>query len=123
VWDDGRSLADLEPVQAQAAAALALDPENGTALYRAGLLAMLGRDYGTAVSYLERANEQMPGHRGVQKNLGYSYLWLGDVEKAALLLAEFPEVGRELEAYVDWWGRNGRADLAQRAEEGLTTKD
>jgi O-antigen ligase len=114
-WDDGRSLSQLEPVQTQLAAALALDPENGTALYRAGLLAMLARDYETAVSYLERAAVRLPGHRGVQKNLGYSYLWLGDVENATPLLAQFPEVGRELAAYVDWWGRNGRPDLAQQA--------
>jgi hypothetical protein len=47
--------------------------------------------------------------------LGYDYVWLGQFDRAASLLARIPEAGDELGVYAWWWGTQGREDLAERA--------
>ncbi|MEJ2747288.1 MAG: O-antigen ligase family protein, partial [Anaerolineae bacterium] len=116
-WDDGRNLAALTPAQAQFQRAVALDETNVTAQYRLGLIAMLGRDYATAVTHLEISHEQNPDHRGIVKSLGYSYVWSGDLVQGAVLLTAISEAGREMAVYSWWWQEQGEADLAQRAAE------
>ncbi|MCA9974262.1 MAG: O-antigen ligase family protein [Anaerolineales bacterium] len=115
VWDDGRQAVELAPVAAQLANVLDLDADNVAAQYRLGLIAMLERDYETAVSHLEIAHELDPGHRGITKNLGYCYVWLGEFDKARLLLANISETQQEMSAYEWWWQQQGRPDLAERA--------
>lgn len=114
-WADGRDLPLLEPAAAQLAQAAQADPTNVTAQYRLGLLAMLAREYETAVIHLEAAHQAAPHHRGVTKNLGYSYVWLGDFTRAATLLSDIPETGAEMAAYAAWWQHQGRPDLAAQA--------
>lgn len=116
-WDDGRNATALAPPVALFERALAHDPANRTAHHRLGLIAMLQREYETAASHLQHAYTQAPDHRGIAKSLGYSYVWLGEYEAAALLLAQVPEAAYELSNYRYWWRENGRDDLARRAEE------
>lgn len=117
VWDDGRNVAALDAVRGYFDQALAIDPDNVTAHYRLGLIAMLHRDYDMAVAHLQSAHQSDPTHRGLIKNLGYSFVWQGDFVAAAALLAQIPEAERELEAYTGWWRTQQRPDLAQNARE------
>jgi hypothetical protein len=88
---------------------------NLTANYRLGLRAADEMTYAAAIPYLEAAYQADPGHRGVIKTLGYSYVWSGQLDKAVPLLSQIPEVAGELETYSWWWGTQDRADLAEYA--------
>ncbi len=116
-WADGRNAAALLPAEALFQQAVQINPNNRTAHYRLGLAAMLRREYETAVTHLEAAYALDSDHRGIVKSLGYSYVWVGDLEKAAVLLENIPEARREMTVYSRWWGRQGRPDLAARAAE------
>lgn len=116
-WDRGECLECYAPAKAAFGQALALNPQNRTANYRLGLLAMLERDYDTAVAHLEAALARSPQHRGIVKSLGYSYVWQGELEKAANLLANIPEAQVEMTVYTSWWQDQGRPDLASQASE------
>ncbi|GAB4263842.1 MAG: hypothetical protein Kow0080_02510 [Candidatus Promineifilaceae bacterium] len=116
-WDDGSQVELLEPAAITLQNALALNPTDRTANHRLGLIAMLKRDYNSAANHLEIARQQDPSHLGINKALGYSYLWQGDYNNALVFLTHFPEVSYELANYVNWWRRNGRDDLAQHAAE------
>ena len=116
-WDDGRNSAELAPAALMFQQAVAIDAENRTAQHRLGLIAMLQQDFDTAVTHLETANELAPHHRGIIKALGYSYVWQGDVEKAATILDVIPEAQREMEAYMHWWHIQQQPELASRAEQ------
>jgi tetratricopeptide (TPR) repeat protein len=74
-------------------------------------------DFSTAANYLETALIAAPDHRGIIKNLGYAYTWLGQFDKAQILLREIPEAKQELETYIWWWEAQGRRDLAKYAVE------
>jgi hypothetical protein len=65
--------------------------------------------------YLEKARNEAPGYRGIIKTLGYCYVWLGNLEKAQLLLTQIPEAEHELNVYIWWWGTQGRPDLSEKA--------
>jgi hypothetical protein len=95
--------------------AVALDPANRTGRQRLGLIDLARGDFSAAVAELETAYRVDPGHRGVRKALGYSYVWLGQPEQAVPLLTGLPEAVGELETYAWWWGTQGRPDLADRA--------
>jgi hypothetical protein len=75
----------------------------------------LGQNFELASKYLNTAYEVAPDHRGVVKSLGYCYVWLGDLEKAELLLSKIPEAQEELDVYVWWWDTQGRDDLSNKA--------
>ena len=94
---------------------MAINPYNETALYRLALLAGERRDYATAVANLAPVQRADPGHRGINKALGYAYVWIGDLQDARPLLKLVPEASNEMSVYTWWWGTQGRADLAQRA--------
>ena len=114
-WDTGENVEALIPASDLFEKALSYDADNRTANHRLGLIAMLNRDYETAVSYLGTAYQTDPDHRGIIKNLGYSYVWLGEYETAAPLLDLIDESDQELDEYSRWWGQQGRSDLAYRA--------
>jgi hypothetical protein len=116
-WDEGGNVAALAPAEALLQRAQQYDPENETAAYYLGLVAMSRRDYPAAVTLLELAQRQNDRRRGLRKALGYSYAWLGRTEPGALLLATIPEARQELEVYLWWWGTQGREDLATKADE------
>ena len=112
----GSSLASaLAAAEPRFAAALALDPDNRTALYRLALRARLAQDFVTASAYLEQAARPDPDHRGIAKTLGYTYVWLGRLDTAETQLAGIPEARDEMRVYAWWWGQQGRADLADYA--------
>jgi hypothetical protein len=111
-WDEGQNVDQLAWAETLLQKAIAADPTNSTARYRLGLIAMLRRDYGTAVSHLEVANQANGNHRGIQKALGYSYAWVGEFEQGGQVLATIPEARNEMNIYVGWWGQRGRADLS-----------
>jgi hypothetical protein len=78
---------------------LAYEPEYPGAHYRLGLIAMLKRDFPTAVSHLEVAHRADPDHRGIVKALGFSYIWNGQIEAALPLLSLIPESKQEIAIY------------------------
>lgn len=116
-WPASQSPAPADYAGPQAAfdQAVALEASNRTAHQRLGLLAMQRGDFSTAASELETALRSDAGHRGVRKALGYSYVWLGQLDEAAPLLMGLPETAQEMDTYAWWWGTQGRADLAARA--------
>jgi hypothetical protein len=116
-WDDGSQVAALYPAEKLFKVALRYNPHNRTAQHRLGLIAMLHRDFPTAIANLERAHQLDPVHRGIRKNLGYSYVWAGQPELGFPLLVEIPEAIDEMVVYKWWWGTQGREDLAHRSEQ------
>lgn len=114
-WDENPPVERLEPAVNWFERALQADPESATAHHRLGRIAMLRRDYGTALAHLEPAHARQPQHRGIQKALAYSYAWAGEEGPALDLLRRLPEAENELDAYVIWWEAQGREDLAQVA--------
>ena len=105
----------LEAAESTLQEALQYDPQNQTANYRLGLISMLRQDFKTAAANLETAYQEAPNHRGIIKSLGYSYVWLGDMDKAQTLLDWIPEAQDEMKVYIWWWGTQGRPDLSERA--------
>jgi len=115
-WNDTNPIEALQPAQRDFGAALALQPDNRTALYRRGLIAMSALDFQTAAGDLQKVYEAEPEHRGVIKTLGYAYVWGGELDRAVPLLASIPESRDELKVYNWWWlHERGRSDLAKNA--------
>jgi tetratricopeptide (TPR) repeat protein len=114
-WPGVGIIPKLHDAEASFQASRRLDPANLTANHRLGLIYMLYRDFESAARYLETARNEAPSHRGLLKALGYSYLWMGDVEKARSFLVELPESNAELDAYYSWWSAQERADLSNNA--------
>ncbi|MBN1668465.1 MAG: tetratricopeptide repeat protein [Anaerolineales bacterium] len=115
-WQPTGAAVPLRPLVPRFEAALALDPDQVTSQHRLGLIAMLERDYERAAGHLAIAFEQAPNHRGLRKNLGYTYAWLGQYQQAAELLAPIPEAAYEMGNYAGWWQSQGRPDLAGHAQ-------
>jgi tetratricopeptide (TPR) repeat protein len=97
--------------------ALEYDSNNRSANYRLGRIAMEKRDYPTAIAYLQRAFEQDQHYHGIRKNLGYSYVFDGQIDAARLTLVGIPEATADMSVYNWWWGTQGRDDLAFFANE------
>lgn len=116
-WSDGREAVELASAGARFERALALNPNNRTALHRLGLIAMLERDYGSASDYLYSAYLLDRGHRGIRKSLMYSTIWSGHISQALPLMAGFPETQAELGVYQWWWNQMGYPEFSRAAEE------
>ena len=114
-WATSDMAPRLETAEVTLQAALQYDPWNPTANYRLGLISMLRRDFASAAANLEAAHQAIPNHRGVIKNLGYCYVWLGDIDKAQKLLDQIPEAQNEMKVYIWWWDTQGRPDLSENA--------
>jgi O-antigen ligase len=108
---------DLAPAEALLRTSLRHNPANRTAHHRLGLIAVARHDHPAVVRHLEAANAAGGGHRGIQKALGYAYVWTGQPDRAVAMLAEIPEAGYEMGVYAWWWGTQDRDDLAARAAE------
>jgi O-antigen ligase len=119
-WRESAFITRLQPARSELEQAIQLDKDNRTASQRLGMMALLGRDFDTAVSHLEIAHQQDPQHRGVTKMLGYAYIWQGQPETAVTLLARIPEAQSELESYIIWWQQQHRPELAEYAAITLT---
>jgi tetratricopeptide (TPR) repeat protein len=116
-WDDGSQVAALTPAENLLQKALQLNPNNPTAHHRLGLIALLNRDFPTALAHLEKAHHLDPSHRGIRKSLGYTYVWTEQFDLARQMLAQIPEAPEELGVYVWWWTTQSRPDLSARAKE------
>jgi lipopolysaccharide biosynthesis regulator YciM len=114
-WATVEMAPQLKMAEASLRSALVYDPENQTANYRLGMISLLRQDFRPAIISLEKAYQQAPEHRGIIKNLGYSYAWLGEIDKARFYLEGIPEAQSELEVYVWWWDTQGRQDLSANA--------
>lgn len=120
-WSEGEHLSQLAPAAVSFQRALAFQPDNQTANHRLGLISMTARDFEAATGYLQTAYEQDVENRGIIKNLGYSYLWNGDLEKSHAFLSRIPEAQHELDAYIWWWNDRQRPELADRASQMATS--
>jgi tetratricopeptide (TPR) repeat protein len=116
-WSEGEHISQLAPAVINFQRALALQPDNQTANHRMGLISMTARDFAAATGYLQTAYAQDMENRGIIKNLGYSFLWNGDLEKAESFLSRIPEAQHELDAYIWWWNDRQRPELADRASQ------
>lgn len=119
-WDDGRNVASLKPSAVFFEQALVLNPLNRTAHHRLGLIALLERDYETAVSHLNTAYQINSAHRGITKSYGYALIWRGQLAESAVILVTIPEARQEMNNYTRWWQQNGRADLSTHASQMVT---
>ena len=114
-WDDGNKSVELARADSLFSMALRSDPINRTANHRLGLIRMLERDYEGAIGHLELASAQDPEHRGIQKALGQSYAWAGELDNSVSLLSALPESRSEMSVYQWWWAAQGHEDLALNA--------
>jgi len=114
-WATSEIVPRLEMADTTLHSALQYDSRNQTANYRLGLISMLSQDFRTAAANLETAYQEAPNHRGIIKNLGYCYVWLGEMDKALPLLARIPEAQNEMSVYIWWWRTQGRPDLSDKA--------
>ena len=116
-WDSGDNLARFDGATRLFEQSLAIDAQNRTANHRMGTIAMVKREYETAVTHLEQAAAVAEVHRGIDKSLGYSYVWQGQFDEAGQTLAVIPESRAEMAVYTSWWERQNRNDLAAKASE------
>ncbi len=114
-WTDIKIVPQLKTAETSLYSALLYDRNNETANYRLGLISMLRQNYAAAAVNLAMAYKEVPDNRGIIKNLGYCYLWLGEMDKAKPLLEQIPEAREELGIYSWWWKTQNRADLADHA--------
>ncbi len=113
-WNRYENLAALRPAEELFRQAL-VNGESRTAHYRLALIAMLRQNFDEAIVHLEVADGLGQSHRGIHKNLAYSYVWANRVDESMGLLNQIPEAVDEMEVYSWWWGTQGRNDLADRA--------
>lgn len=97
--------------------ALKIDKKHPTAHWRLGLIALNNDRFREAIEHLEIARPALPGHRGVQKALGYAYLWDGQIDRAEDLLHPLHEVPQELGTWSWWRGTQGQDQLAEYARQ------
>jgi hypothetical protein len=116
-WDAGEDLERFARAEKLFERALVVDAQNRTANQRLGMIAMVKRDYETAVVHLEQAEAVATTHRGIAKSLGYSYVWRSQFDEAVQTLAIVPESRAEMAIYSSWWERHNRPDLAAKANE------
>ena len=116
-WNDNPDVAPLIKAENHFYITLINNPNQSTALHRLGLVAMQERDFIRAQYELERAYDIDPEHRGIRKALGYTYVWMGNLNDAAMMLIGVHEAESEMEIYSWWWGENNRRDLATQASE------
>jgi hypothetical protein len=116
-----RLLAVIGPAELTFQKALQTDPNQLTALYHLGMISVERREYEKANGYLAQAYEASPGHYGIRKLYGYSYLWLGNTDQAAGLLRPDSETLKELDTYIYWWTTQNRDDLSALAQQ-LSTR-
>ncbi len=116
-WNDNPDVTPLIKAENLFYTTLIYNPNQRAARHRLGLVAMQERDFIRAQYELERAYGIDPEHRGIRKALGYTYVWMGNLNDAAMMLIGVHEAESEMEIYSWWWGENNRRDLATQASE------
>jgi O-antigen ligase len=114
-WQDEQDVGQLIPARALLEQALSLDPQNRTARYRLGLIWLRQDDVEKAVGYFQMPRLPSDIPRGMAKNLGYSYTWLGRIDDGVELVRTIPEAQYEMELYAQWWPTVGRPDRGEHA--------
>jgi tetratricopeptide (TPR) repeat protein len=117
IYEDGSLTAASEHLYK----ALEFHPLNRTANYQLGRIEMERRNYQEAIEYFERAYGQDQHYHGIRKNLGYSLVFDGQIEKAHRILRDISEAEYEMTIYNWWWGTQGRDDLANYAMQFVNT--
>jgi hypothetical protein len=90
------------------------------------MLALDLGDYPRAINALERAQTWFAADQATHKALGMAYVWHGEPDRGARMLAHLDqasEVREELAIWVYAWRERGRDDLAayaKRAAEVMT---
>jgi hypothetical protein len=97
--------------------ALEYDANNRAANYRLGRIALERRDFANAILHLERAFHQDQHYHGIRKNLGYSYVFNGQIEAGRETLVGIPEALSDMQVYNWWWGTQGRDDLVSYTDQ------
>ncbi len=106
---------------------LRMAPDSPLIQKRLGMLALDRGDYPRAINALERAQSLLADDQAVGKALGMAYVWNGDPDHGAEILAHLDyadEVREELGVWVYAWQERGRDDLAayaQRAAQAMAT--
>lgn len=112
--------AELAPVMARYAAALALDPHNAAANRRLGQIELsLGR-YPAARRHLEAAYAAAPGQRATRQLLGELHAIAGDMTGAAALWQTVDMSQGQLALRIWWYeaiGEQDKADWIRRIED------
>ena len=116
-WNDNPDVSPLIKAENLFYTTLIYNPNQRTARHRLGLVAMQERDFIRAQYELERAYEIDPEHRGIRKALGYTYVWMGNLNDAAMMLIGVHEAESEMEIYSWWWRDRERQDLSAQATE------
>jgi hypothetical protein len=115
-WGEKVDLARLTSVENLFQRALQVNPLNRTVFHRTGLIAMQQDDFASAIYWLKQAFLLDSADRGVRKELGYCYAWVGQFDEAVRILESIPEASSEMDVYSRWWLEQGRPDLATNAQ-------
>ncbi len=105
---------------------LRIAPASPLVQKRLGMLALDLGDYPRAINALERAQTWFAADQATCKALGMAYVWHGEPDRGARMLARLDqasEVREELTIWVYAWHERGRDDLAayaKRAAEVMT---
>lgn len=108
---------------------LRMAPDSPLMQKRLGMLALDFGDYPRAVHALERAQTLLASDQATCKALGLAYVWNGDPDHGAKILAHLDdadEVREELGIWVYAWQERGRNDLAayaERAAQAMTPRN
>jgi lipopolysaccharide biosynthesis regulator YciM len=121
-WRTGEKSSWLSEPEQNFRKSLQLDPANRIANHRLGMIQLERNEFSSAAMYLEYALNANPNHRGIIKNLGYCYVWLGEFKKARALLSKIPEAQDELEVYTWWWGNLGYSELSNKSSDAYPFK-
>lgn len=98
--------------RAQFARALELDPGDGPALRRLGLLDLASGHDDEAVRHLAGAWRDDAGNFTTRKAYGLAAVWTGDLDLAARLLTPVPGMPEELNTWSTWRASRGERALA-----------
>ena len=116
-WEDGLSGSDFNNESKLFQAVLANDPDQRTSNHCLGRIALQAGEYDEAVKFLKTAHEVDPNHTGIQKTLGFAYVWTGDFDQAYGMIARYPEAITELDRYYYWWQIKGKPTLSANASQ------
>ncbi len=108
----GDGAADRAVAAARFTRALAIDPDDGPALRRAGMLAIDEARHADALNLLGRAWAVEPGHPPTRKAYGLAAVWSGDIALAADLLGPVPGMADELATWSRFRREQGETGLA-----------
>lgn len=105
---------------------LRLNPNSAAAQKRIGVLALNLGDYPRAINALEFAQQSLSADQATRKALGMAYIWNGEPERGARILAtldDATEVREELDIWPQAWLDRGRSDLAAYARQAAQAMD